>query len=223
MPRQAQFKREPPDGGVIRKILIVEDDPSVASLVRELLLEEGFIGVHSADVDGGWASLIAEDPDAAILDLWLYGRESGWELLERIRKNEHFHDLPVVVLTGVTDKAAVDKAAELGAEYLAKPFTPAALIDRLRRGMRAAGRAPGVKAHACVLLTPTFHIEGTLHVFEELIRFSDAWEALVRDPRAYVPVTSATVKTLDGRSVLAESDLIEVRKDQVTVVLPGTP
>src|SRR5205807_3515554 len=53
---------KPPDGGVMRKILIVEDDPNVASLVRELLLEEGFIAVHSPDIDSGWASLIAEDP-----------------------------------------------------------------------------------------------------------------------------------------------------------------
>ena len=80
-----------------------------------------------------------------------------------------------------------------------------------------------MKTHACVLLTDSFRIEGTLHVSEELMRFSDAWEALVADPRAYVPVTAATVKALDGSSVLATADLIEVRKDQVGIVLPGTP
>jgi len=205
----------------MRKVLIVEDDPNVAGLVRELLLEEGFLTVHSPDVDSGWASLIGEDPDAAILDLWLYGRETGWDLLDRIRKNEHFHDLPVVILTGVTGKDVADRAAEMGAEYLNKPFTPAALVDRLRRALRNAGRSPSVRSHACVLLTPVFWIEGELHVSEELSRFSDAWEALVRDARAYVPVTNASVKTLDGKSILAESDLIEVRKDQVTVVMPA--
>jgi DNA-binding response OmpR family regulator len=205
----------------MRKVLIVEDDPHVADLVRELLSEEGFISVHSPDVDSGWAVLIGEDPDAAILDLWLYGRETGFDLLERIRKNEHFADLPVVVLTGVTGKDAMDKAAELGAEYLAKPFTPAALIDRLRRAMRTGGRSPAIRAYASILLTSNFWIEGNLYVSEDLSRFSDAWEALVRDPRLYVPVTDASVKTLDGKSVLAQSDLIEVRKDQVTVVLPA--
>lgn len=205
----------------MRKVLIVEDDPHVADLVRQLLAEEGFISVHCPDVDSGWAALIGEDPDAAILDLWLFGRETGWDLLERIRANEHFHDLPAVVLTGVTGKDVMDKAASLGAEYLTKPFTPAALIDRLRRALRNAGRSPGVRSHAAVLLTDTFWIEGNLHVSEELSRFSDAWEALVSDPRAYVPVTDASVKSLDGKSILAESDLLEVRKDQVTVVLPG--
>lgn len=205
----------------MRKILVVEDDANVAGLVSELLLEEGFIAIHAGDVDSGWASLIAEDPDAAILDLWLYGRETGWDLLDRIRANEHFGTLPVVILTGVTGQEVVDKAAAKGAEYLTKPFTPAALVDRLRRAMRAAGRSPGVRAHACTLLTSSFWIEGDLHVSEELERFSDAWEALVRDPRGYVPVTDATVRTLEGRSVLATSDVIEVRKDQISVVLPG--
>jgi len=205
----------------MRKVLIVEDDPNVATLVRELLYDEGFIVVHSSDIDSAWASLITEDPDAAILDLWLYGREAGWELLDRIRTNEHFASLPVVILTGVTGPDVVDRATSKGAEYLSKPFTPAALVDRLRRALRTAGRAPNVRAHACVLLTDRFRIEGTLHVSEELARFSDAWEALVGDPRAYYPVTQATVKSLDGKSVLAQADLIEVRKDHVTVVLPA--
>lgn len=207
----------------MRKVLIVEDDVNVASLVRDLLLEEGFISTHSADVDSGWASLLTEDPDAAILDLWLYGREAGWELLDRIRANDHFHDLPVVILTGVMGKEVAEKAESKGAQYLTKPFTPAALVDRLRRALRAAGRAAGVRAHACVLLTTSgFYIEGNLHVSEELERFSDAWEALVRDARGYVPITDAVVKTFDGKTILAQSDMIEVRKDHVTVVLPGT-
>jgi DNA-binding response OmpR family regulator len=206
----------------MRKVLVCEDDNNVAALVTELLLEEGFIGIHAADVDSAWASLISEDPDAAILDLWLYGRESGWDLLDRIRANEHFGTLPVVILTGVTGQEVVDKATSKNAEYLSKPFTPAALMDRLRRAMRAAGRSPGVRAHLATLLTPTFWIEGNLHVSEELERFTDAWEALVRDSRGYVPVTDATVKTLDGRSILATADVIEVRKDDVAIVLPGT-
>ena len=202
----------------MRKILIVEDDASVAGMVRELLLEEGFLSVHASDSDSGWATLIAEDPDAAILDLWLYGRDSGWELLDRIRGNEHFQTLPVVILSGVTGSEVVDRAAAQGAEFLNKPFTPAALIDRLRRALRAAGRVPELRSHAVVMLTPQFRIEGMLHVNEELGRFSDAWEALVRDPRGYVPVTGASIRSHDGSKIFAERDLVELRKKDVTAV-----
>lgn len=207
----------------MRKVLIVEDDPNVARLVGELLGEEGFIWVHASDLDTAWASLIAEDPDAVILDLWLYGRDSGWELLERIRKNEHFHSLAAVVLTGVTGRETSDRATSLGAEYLNKPFTPAALMDRLRRAMRSAGRAPEVRGHEVVLLTPVYRIEGVIHVQEELPRFTDAWEALVRDPRAYVPLTKASVRSLDGKTVYVEHDIIEVRKSDVTAIFPREP
>jgi len=202
----------------MRKILIVDDDPAVAGLVKELLHEEGFLAVHAGDADSGWASLLTEDPDAAILDLWLYGREAGWELLDRIRSNEHFQSLPVVILTGVTGREVADKAKEKGAEYLNKPFSGPALIDRLRRAMRATGRSPGTRGHAVVLLTPDFRIEGTIHVSDELERFSDAWEALVRDPRAYFPLTGATIKRLETDIAVAEQDLVEIRKDDVTAV-----
>lgn len=207
----------------MRKVLIVEDDANVARLVGELLAEEGLISVHKTDLESGWAALIAEDPDAVILDLWLYGRDSGWDLLERIRGNEHFRDLAVVVLTGVTGQDAVDRATALNAEFLNKPFTPAALMDRLRRALRSAGRAPDIKSYEVVLLTPVFRIEGIVHVQSELSRFSDAWEALVRDPRAYVPLTKASIRSLDGGHVHVEHDLIEIRKSDVTAIFPREP
>lgn len=205
----------------MRKVLIVDDDPGVAGLVKELLAQEGFLAIYASDSDSGWASLLAEDPDAAILDLWLYGRESGWELLDRIRSNEHFNTLPVVVLTGVTGDEVVNRAQERGAEYLSKPFTAPALMDRLRRAMRASGRSPGMRSHDVVILTPVFRIEGTIHIAEELSRFSDAWEALVRDPRAYFPLTGATIRSLEGGQPIAEHDLIEIRKSDVTAVFPS--
>jgi DNA-binding response OmpR family regulator len=148
----------------MRKILIVDDDPNIVSLVHELLAEEGFMSVHAGDLETAWATLLAEDPDAAIIDLWLHGRESGWELVDRIRYNEHFQNLPVVIVTASSAQELADRAHEVGAEAVAKPFTPAALIDRLRRAMSVAGRGPGTRAYDVVLLTSVFRIEGTLHV-----------------------------------------------------------
>ncbi|HJR18085.1 MAG TPA: response regulator [Actinomycetota bacterium] len=205
----------------MRKVLIVDDDPAVAGLVKEILLEEGFLAIHAGDADSGWASLLTEDPDAAILDLWLYGREAGWDLLDRIRANEHFQSLPVVILTGVTGTEVSNRAKEKGAEYLSKPFSGPALVDRLRRAMRATGRAPMTRGHDVVLLTPVFQIEGTIHVSDELERFSDAWEALVRDPRAYFPLTGATIKGLESDMTIAQQGLVEIRKADVTAVFPS--
>lgn len=204
----------------MQKILIVEDDDGVASLVRKIVEEEGFITEIASDADGGWSALIAHDPDAAIVDIWLYGRETGWDLLEKIRANEHFHDLPVVVLTGVTGPEATERAQALGCEYVSKPFSPAILIDRLQRLIRAAGRSPAMREMPVVLLAGFYRIEGKIHIPAELVRFSDAWEALVRDPRSYLPVTEAKVTTIDGSQVSFAADLLEVRKAEVTAALP---
>lgn len=204
----------------MRKVLIVDDDPNVASLVKELLTEEGFMSVHAGDLETAWATLLAEDPDAAIVDLWLHGREAGWELVDRIRYNEHFQNLPVVIVTASSTQDLLERAQSVGAEAVAKPFTPAALIDRLRRAMSMRGRGPGTRAYDVVLLTNVFKIEGTVHVDEGLSRFSDAWEALVRDPRQYVPLTKAIVRSLDETHTYADHELIEIRKADIVAMYP---
>lgn len=68
------------------------------------------------------------------------------------------------------------------------------------------------------LLLDTMTIEGTIHVAPERQRFSDAWETLVRDPRAFIPVTGAVVRrTLDPD---VEVPFMQVRKGDVRAVYP---
>src|SRR6266542_1815219 len=136
------------------KILIVEDDRNVASLVRHLLESEGFVSTLSVDIESAWGSLTGEPPDAAIIDLGLLGGESGWDLIERIRGNERYASLPIVILTGTPLGEVLDRARSLNCEYLGKPFSAPALLDRIQLAVRAAGLAPGQRAEQVILLTP---------------------------------------------------------------------
>jgi hypothetical protein len=70
-----------------------------------------------------------------------------------------------------------------------------------------------------LLLLDNYRIEGRLHLPPNMRRFSDAWESVMRDDRAYVPVTDATIETLDGSEVVA-SPFIEVKKSDVRAVFP---
>ena len=70
-----------------------------------------------------------------------------------------------------------------------------------------------------VLLLDAYRIEGKLHLPPELVRFSDAWESVMRDHREYVPVTDARITTIDGVEVV-ESPFLEVRKSDVRAVFP---
>ncbi|MCA1834144.1 MAG: response regulator [Actinomycetota bacterium] len=202
------------------KVLVVEDDASVASLVRNLLDSEGYGVVITTDVESAWGTAITEDPDAALIDLYLFGREAGWDVIERLRANEHFRELPIVVMTGVSGQDTIDRARALGCEYVNKPFSPATLLDRLSLVIRRAGRSPGTRSVGVVMLLTSYRIEGSVHLETDLARFSDGWEAVIHDSREFIPVTDAKVKSPDGKQTLVSSALIEVRKADVHAVFP---
>jgi DNA-binding response OmpR family regulator len=200
------------------KVLIVEDDRNVAALVRHLLEEEGFVSSFSVDIEGGWGSLGDEPPDAAIIDLGLLGGESGWDLIERIRKDEKYSTLPIVILTASPPDEVLERARALNCEYLGKPFSAPALLDRLQLAVRAAGRAPGQRMEQVVLVMGDHRVEGEVHLPEELTRFSDAWEAVMRDPREFLPVTNAKMYASDGQMVV-NAAFLQVRKKDVRAAL----
>ena len=70
-----------------------------------------------------------------------------------------------------------------------------------------------------VILLDTYRVEARLHLPEHGGRFSDAWEAVMRDERDYLPVTDVRIQTLDGGEVV-ESPFIEVRKADIRAVFP---
>src|SRR5438874_13802696 len=112
------------------RVLIVEDDRNVAGLVRHLLESEGFVSTLSVDIEGAWGSLSGEPPDAAIIDLGLLNGENGWDLIERMRQHERYEHLPIVILTAQPPEAVMPRAKQLNCEYLGKPFSAPALLDR---------------------------------------------------------------------------------------------
>ncbi len=210
------------------KILVVEDQQSVVAIVRYHLESAGMEGLFASDVHEGWRLLTAEAPDATVVDIGLPGAD-GWTLIEKLRGDERFAALPVIVLTGLIEPDVVRRAASLGCEYLSKPFAASALLAKIREGVEPRGpRTPAPRrdpnrvdlvAVGVVLLLDNCRVEGKVHLPPELARFSDAWESVVRDNRAFVPVTDARVVSLGGEEVAAPS-FLEVRKSDVRVVFP---
>lgn len=195
------------------KVLVVEDDSAVAALVRTLLEEGGYGASITVDIEGAEDVLRVEAPDVMIVDLGLPRGQSGWDLVEAVRASERYRDLPIVILTGQSPENVIDRAQQLGCEYLQKPFSPPALIDRVQLAVRSAGKGPTQRAAEVVLLFKGYRLEGTVHIPQELRRFSDAWEAIVRDPREYIPVTNA--RLMEGSSS-EQVDFIQVRKADIT-------
>ena len=121
-----------PESG--RHILVVDDDPTVTSVLRRGLAYEGF-SVDTAN-SGSQAFAIARDhaPDLAILDVMLPGAD-GYDVLTRLRAADS--ELPVIMLTGRDAATDQVKGLERGADdYVVKPFTFVVLVARVKALLR---------------------------------------------------------------------------------------
>lgn len=118
------------------RILIVDDDVSLAEMIGIVLQGEGFEVLECYDGNEVMAAFQKFDPNLVLLDVMLPGR-SGLELCEDIRK---VSNVPIVMLTARSDTADVVRGLEAGADdYVPKPFKPKELVARVRARLRTHG------------------------------------------------------------------------------------
>jgi DNA-binding response OmpR family regulator len=135
-------RRPRDDGGVINapvataRILVIEDDPTVAEVVARYLSREGFEVELSGDGVSGLRTALASPPDLLVLDLMLPGI-SGVEVLRRLRLTT---PVPIIMLTARSSEVDRVSGLEFGADdYVAKPFSPRELTARVKAVLRRAG------------------------------------------------------------------------------------
>ena len=126
------------------RILMIEDDASLASMVGEYLHAAAGMQVDTAhDAASGLAALSRVKPDAVILDVMLPDLD-GFEVCRRIRAHS---GVPVLMLTARGEDTDRIVGLEIGADdYLPKPFNPRELLARLRAILRrSAGARPSTR------------------------------------------------------------------------------
>lgn len=193
------------------KALVVEDDLRILSMVRQSLQTEGFTVLEAQDAKEAWRILQEERPEAAVVDLYLRTERDGWNFLETVRGDGRFARFPMVVMTGSMGPEAGERARTLGCGFLTKPFEPTELMKVLREEMKRAFTATRVVLHL-----PGLRIEGTIQL--QGARFSDGWEVLMDQDRAFISVADATVSPEGGPESTAR--FIQVRKADVMAVFP---
>ncbi len=103
-----------------KKILFVEDEPTLQKAVGEILTQEGFQVFSALDGEKGLELIKKEKPDLILLDLIL-PKKDGFEVLKEMKENEELKNIPVIVLTNLEGMGDVEKALSLGATtYLIK-------------------------------------------------------------------------------------------------------
>jgi PAS domain S-box-containing protein len=113
-------------------ILIVEDSPTQAEMLRAHLTEAGFRVVVAGDGEEALSTLVGTAFDGVVTDVVMPGPVDGYELCRRIRRERRL-DVPVVLLTTLGDPLDIIRGLEVGADhFLVKPCEPAELVERLR-------------------------------------------------------------------------------------------
>jgi two-component system OmpR family response regulator len=115
------------------RILIVDDDVEIRSLLRDYLAKNGFEASVAADGKAMWSALSRGRVDLIVLDLMLPG-DDGLTLCRKLRADS---DTPVIMLTALGEETDRIVGLEMGADdYLAKPFSPRELLARIRSVLR---------------------------------------------------------------------------------------
>ncbi len=119
------------------KILLVEDDRSIVSVLCDFLREEGFSVISASGQSEALRLLESDMPDIVLLDVSL-SDGNGFSVCSAVKQNR---DIPVIFLSASGDEYSVVTGLELGADdYISKPFRPRELISRIKAALRKRGK-----------------------------------------------------------------------------------
>jgi two-component system, OmpR family, alkaline phosphatase synthesis response regulator PhoP len=123
----------------MQTILVVDDEPKIATLARDYLEHAGFAVITAGDGPTALTTVRQRRPDLVVLDLGLPGLD-GLDVTRQLRRDS---SIPIVMLTARDDELDKLLGLELGADdYVTKPFSPRELVARVRAVLRRAERPP---------------------------------------------------------------------------------
>ena len=117
-----------------KRILVIEDEPSLSMAIRDELEFEGFEASIVEDGMAGFDRILAEAPDLVVLDIMLPGK-NGFEICREVRGRGM--NIPIIMLTARAQEVDRVRGLESGADdYVIKPFSLAELVARIRAVLR---------------------------------------------------------------------------------------
>ncbi len=121
-------------------VLVVEDEEAIREMLM-MVLEQSDLQVTAVENAEEALRVLADQlPDLILLD-WMLPGISGVELARRLKKDDIYKDLPIILLTARGEEEDKVKGLEIGADdYMTKPFSPKELIARIKAVMRRSGK-----------------------------------------------------------------------------------
>lgn len=141
--------------GVRPRVLIVDDEPKLVRLAREVLQATGFDVLTAATGQEAIEAVALEQPDLVLLDIMLPAGMDGYDVAERIRQ---FSGVPIIMLTAKDRQVDLLRGFDVGADdYITKPFEARELLARIRAVLRRAQQSPATSGEAEIIC-------GELHI-----------------------------------------------------------
>ena len=115
------------------KILIVDDEPDMLEIINLRLNKNGYEVITAVTGEECLAKAEAQHPDLILLDVLLPGM-SGLEVAKRLQKNDSTKDIPIIMVTALIGKDAIETSLARGAKYfISKPFDPEELLSQIKK------------------------------------------------------------------------------------------
>ena len=128
-----------------KKVLIVEDDQDLITLIKHNLLKEDYVVKVSNTGEDCLISIKEDKPDLILLD-WMLPIISGINVLQTMKRDKNYKDIPIIFITARGEDTDKVRGLELGADdYIVKPFSPRELLARIKANLRRGKLLPDEK------------------------------------------------------------------------------
>jgi len=120
------------------RILIVEDDLEIASLISMHVKKEGMTPFVAHNGSEAYQAIQNEAPSLILLDIMLPD-SSGLDICRKIKENSKYKQIPIIIISALGDESDIVNGLEIGADdYVAKPFSPKVLMARAKAALRGS-------------------------------------------------------------------------------------
>ncbi|WP_395607489.1 EAL domain-containing protein [Pseudomonas sp. B22129] len=132
-------------------LLIVDDEPQVRKLLETLLQHEGYQTLCASSGEEALQLVAQQPPDLILLDIMMPGMD-GYEVASRLKNDENTANIPIIMLSALSEPGARVNGLETGAEeFISKPVERVELWLRVRNLLRLKARGDQLKKHSLML------------------------------------------------------------------------
>ena len=172
----------------MKKVLLVDDEPSIVTLLAFNLEKDGYEVTTATDGAEGYRLAISNPFDFIILDLMLPSMD-GMDICKRLRQEKF--DTPIMILTAKDDELEKIIGLELGADdYMTKPFSPREVLARMKAILRRTNKAvpaepvPSVRQESTEDQTEKIEV-GEITIFPQLYEVHVAGDLIEITPKEF--------------------------------------